>query len=525
MSNVKSGHAGRRYRARRGPVDGRPTTRSSSAPATTASSRPPTSRGPGWRALVLERAEHPGGAVRSEELTRPGLRPRRLRDQHEPLPRLAGRGRARRRARAPRPRATRRARCPFANVFPDGAGAARARRIATATLAGLRAHDPRDADGWEALDRELRAARAGAVRALRLAADRARARAARRSTLAPARCAAGAWPRWRASRVSSTRELAEAPSALARGARRCWPAGGCTSTSAPDVSGGAMFPFLEAFTDMRTGISIARGGASRLVDALVALLREAGGELRLRRRGGARGRRGRPRQRGRARGRRAHRRAPRGDREPDADAALRTAARRRRRLARLRRSAAAYAYGPGTMMVHLALARADPVARRRGSRAASPTCTSPRTSTTSRAPTRRRARACCRPSRCSSSGRPRPSTRPARPPASTSSGCRCARCRRRSRGDALGEIAARDWDGGRRALRRARARQARALRARASAALVLRPRRALARRARAPQPEPGRRRLARRQHAPAPELRLPPVSRRAATTRAASPGC
>ena len=38
----------------------------------------------------------------------------------------------------------------------------------------------------------------------------------------------------------------------------------------PDVAGGALFPFLEAFTDMRTGISIARGGASRLIDALVA---------------------------------------------------------------------------------------------------------------------------------------------------------------------------------------------------------------------------------------------------------------
>ena len=55
-----------------------------------------------------------------------------------------------------------------------------------------------------------------------------------------------------------------------------------------------------------------------------------------------------------------------------------------------------------------------------------------RTWTTSRAPTRRPARGCCPASPCSSSGRPRPSTRPARPTVSTSSGCRSARCPRRS---------------------------------------------------------------------------------------------
>ena len=48
----------------------------------------------------------------------------------------------------------------------------------------------------------------------------------------------------------------------------------------PDVSGGAMFPFLEAFTDMRTGISVAQGGASRLIEASVAVGASAGMELR-----------------------------------------------------------------------------------------------------------------------------------------------------------------------------------------------------------------------------------------------------
>jgi phytoene dehydrogenase-like protein len=48
----------------------------------------------------------------------------------------------------------------------------------------------------------------------------------------------------------------------------------------PDVSGGAMFPFLEAFTDMEVGISITEGGASNLVEALAGVCRDAGGTVK-----------------------------------------------------------------------------------------------------------------------------------------------------------------------------------------------------------------------------------------------------
>jgi len=123
----------------------------------------------------------------------------------------------------------------------------------------------------------------------------------------------------------------------------------------PDVAGGALFPFLEAFSDMRTGISIVRGGASRLVAALVSLLEGAGGELRTnaevaRVRVSA----------GRACGveladgeRIEARRAVIAGVTPTALAArlLEAGAIPRR----LRDGAAAYTYGPGTMMVHLAL--------------------------------------------------------------------------------------------------------------------------------------------------------------------------
>ena len=124
----------------------------------------------------------------------------------------------------------------------------------------------------------------------------------------------------------------------------------------PDVSGGAMFPFLEAFTDMRTGIAVARGGASRLIDALVALLTEAGGELRL----------GAEVTRVVVEGGRASAVELAGGERIDARRAVianLTPTVLHGRLLdpqslspRLRRSAAGYAYGPGTMMVHLALA-------------------------------------------------------------------------------------------------------------------------------------------------------------------------
>jgi phytoene dehydrogenase-like protein len=41
-----------------------------------------------------------------------------------------------------------------------------------------------------------------------------------------------------------------------------------------------MFPFIETFTDMNVGISIAEGGASNLVEALAGVCTDAGGEVR-----------------------------------------------------------------------------------------------------------------------------------------------------------------------------------------------------------------------------------------------------
>ena len=309
----------------------------------------------GWQTLVLEREPRPGGAVLSDELTRPGL----VHDvfatnmnlfRGSPVAAELG-------AELER-HGLAYATCalPFANVFPDGR-ALRVHQDRDATLAELRARDPRDADGWEALDREYE----------RLAPALFRLYSSRLTTGALARAALELVPALGRDGVaslgrllvSSTRELADThlASREAKALLACW---GMHLDFGPDVSGGAMFPLLEAFTDMRTGISLARGGASRLIDALVALLGEAGGELRL----DAEVTRvvvagGRASAVELAGGERIEaRRAVIANLTPTIlhgrllDAAALSP--------RLRRSAAGYAYGPGTMMVHLALSAPVP---------------------------------------------------------------------------------------------------------------------------------------------------------------------
>jgi phytoene dehydrogenase-like protein len=307
----------------------------------------------GWSVVVLEQAEHPGGAVRSAEITRPQF----VHDVFatnmnlflgspvwaELAPELEHHGLQF--ASSARP---------FANVFPGG----RALRVvqgSAETLTELERHDPADAAGWRELDRlyerlapalfALYGSRLDARSLVELAAQQLRGLRI-----------SGAHELLRLL-LSSTRELAESylNSSEAHALLACW---AMHLDFGPDVAGGAMFPFLEAFTDMRTGIALARGGASKLIAALVSVGAERGVLLRTQAevtRVIVTG--------GRATGvelssgeRIGARRAviagvgPRqlygqlldGVRLPD----------------RLRAAAARYRYGPGTLMLHLALSAA-----------------------------------------------------------------------------------------------------------------------------------------------------------------------
>ena len=229
----------------------------------------------GWRTLVLEQADRPGGAVCSAEATRPGF----IHDLFatnmnlflaSPIALELG-GELERHG-------LHYAQCehPFANVFPDGK-ALRVHQGTAATLSELERHDSRDAAGWRALD-QLYERLSPALFSLYGSRLDARSLAAVAREQLPALGLGGTRELARLL-VSSTRELAqdylhtrEAQAVLA-----CW---GMHLDFGPDVSGGAMFPLLEAFTDMRAGMAVARGGASRLIDALVALAADHGAELR-----------------------------------------------------------------------------------------------------------------------------------------------------------------------------------------------------------------------------------------------------
>jgi phytoene dehydrogenase-like protein len=49
----------------------------------------------------------------------------------------------------------------------------------------------------------------------------------------------------------------------------------------PDVAGGALFPYLEAMANQSFGMVIGKGGADMMIEAMLGLLREWGGEIHL----------------------------------------------------------------------------------------------------------------------------------------------------------------------------------------------------------------------------------------------------
>ncbi|MHB8456317.1 MAG: phytoene desaturase family protein, partial [Acidimicrobiales bacterium] len=165
---------------------------------------------------------------------------------------------------------------PYANVYPDGRGLGVSRDV-RATIERLGRFDPGDAAGWSKLDQlfsrlsgplfELYGTAVGSPEMLKALVSAAR-QLGRHGIGELGQLVA-----------SSCRELADGylVSDEAKALLACW---GLHLDFGPDVSGGAMFPFLEAFADMHSGMSVVEGGASRLVDALVAMVEGNGGEVR-----------------------------------------------------------------------------------------------------------------------------------------------------------------------------------------------------------------------------------------------------
>jgi len=49
----------------------------------------------------------------------------------------------------------------------------------------------------------------------------------------------------------------------------------------PDVAGGALFPYLEAMANQSFGMALGKGGADVMIQAMLGLLGELGGEVHL----------------------------------------------------------------------------------------------------------------------------------------------------------------------------------------------------------------------------------------------------
>lgn len=230
----------------------------------------------GYDVALLERNAEVGGAIASAQVTEPGL----VHDLYSTNQNLflASAVHARFGARFEQ-RGLRFAHTdlPFANVYP-GAASLRVVGDVAETLRGLGSHDPADAAGfgrlYELYQRyaptlfELYASEVPSPRNAAMLARlvRAEGRAAVREL---ARLC-----------VSTTRELGNAwfrtPEAKAMAA--CW---GMHLDFAPDVAGGAVFPFLEMFADMENGMSVVEGGAGKLTHAMAAVLTDLGGTVRV----------------------------------------------------------------------------------------------------------------------------------------------------------------------------------------------------------------------------------------------------
>lgn len=229
----------------------------------------------GWEPLVLERNDAVGGAVRSAELTRDGF----VHDCYATNQNLFLGSPVWEELQADlqdHGLSFAHSSKPFCNVFPDGS-ALRVYQDEEETLSELRDHDPDDAAGWRELYEEFgRFERT----LLPLYGTPLSSMGAAKQLLSATR-ELGYQGMLDLFQIvgSSTRELGDAyfSSDEAKALVAPW---GMHLDFGPDVSGGAMFPFLETFTDMEVGISITEGGASNLVEALAGVCEDAGGEVR-----------------------------------------------------------------------------------------------------------------------------------------------------------------------------------------------------------------------------------------------------
>jgi phytoene dehydrogenase-like protein len=229
----------------------------------------------GWKVAVLERNGVAGGAVKSAEVTLPGFR----HDLYamnlglfagspfvaEHKERLAAHGLE----FIPSERA-------FASAFPDGKWLGVERDV-DAVARRIGAFSKADEQQWRSLSAEF-ASRAPHIFALL---------GARMPSFDVARAV---WHAWRANGygflgelgrlvVSSPRAWLDArfESPEVKAMMAVW---GLHLDFAPDIAGGAIFPYLESMVSQSFGMALGKGGADTIIKAMVAAITASGGEVK-----------------------------------------------------------------------------------------------------------------------------------------------------------------------------------------------------------------------------------------------------
>lgn len=226
----------------------------------------------GWRVGVFERAPEPGGAVKSGAYTVPGFR-------HDwaamNLSLFAGSAFFKEHSAELTAQGLEFAPVsqPFASAFPDG-GWLGIGMDAAENRARIAALSERDAETWDALSQGF-ADRAVDVFGLLGAPMKKRA------------LASFAWGLWRRRGVSGSLDLArfllQSPRAWldetfeSPRLRALLGAWGMHLDYAPDIAGGALFPYLEGMAGQAFGMVLGKGGADTVTRALVGAIRARGG--------------------------------------------------------------------------------------------------------------------------------------------------------------------------------------------------------------------------------------------------------
>ena len=230
----------------------------------------------GWSVAVVEAKSEAGGAVKTREVTLPGFR-------HDlcamNLSMFAGSAFFNKNKDAlfanglgyvPA------AHC-FASVFRDHTFLGVGTNLED-TVAGIAALSPRDADAWRALVGEF-------------GKDAPHIFGLLGSPMPSWSAAKVVWKAWRERGIgwlyetvrlllASPRDFLDArfESPKLKAMMAAW---GLHLDFAPDVAGGALFPYLESMANQSFGMVIGQGGADTIIKSMVALLKSKGGEVML----------------------------------------------------------------------------------------------------------------------------------------------------------------------------------------------------------------------------------------------------